>query len=85
MTTTGHRGTVFSRAKRAAADIRTAPTERESDLTPYTVRMDSGGHFSAYRGRELAPICAFCDGVLAMAGSHTLKVEPCPHCNGEES
>ena len=51
-THTGYVGTVYAKAKRAAADIRTAAVEAERDLTPYTIALDRGG-FSTYRGHEL--------------------------------
>ena len=29
--------------------------------------------------------CRYCDGVGAMAGAHTDRVNPCPYCNGRGS
>jgi hypothetical protein len=47
------RGTIIAHPRRASADIRTAATERERDMRPYTVRMDRTGTVLAFRGHEL--------------------------------
>ena len=52
-TPSGSLGTVYALPKRAAHDIRCAASERERDMSPYTVRLERDGSFTTYRGHEL--------------------------------
>lgn len=74
-THTGYTGTIYKKAKRAAADIKVAQREDEKDLTPYTVKMDGLGHFSTYRGHELTALDP-CGG----SGFVGASGDPCPSC-----